>query len=96
MARILSSRQAGAPGVSTPKYTWPLRQVRLLKQRSVNRVMVNDLADGVSQPEFKNLIGGVTLATRRVARRFQTPQTPPSPNAGEVVVRQTPKRVVRR
>jgi hypothetical protein len=93
--RIVSSGQAGQPGASTPKFTWPLRQPRLLRQRSVNRVMATDLADGATQPEFKNLLGGVALATRNVRRRLQTPLTPPSPNAGRTVVRQTAKRVKR-
>lgn len=93
--RILSSGQAGQPGASTPKFTWPMRPIRLLKQRQVHRVMATDLADGATQPEFKNLIGGVTLKTRSVKRRLQNPLTPPSPNAGVKVVRQTPKRIKR-
>ena len=95
MARILSSGQAGQPAAGLPRRTWPLRRVTLLRQRSVRRLMVDDLSNGVSQPEFKNLIGGVALATRSVKRRLQNPQTPPRSNAGSTVVRQTPKRVKR-
>lgn len=76
--------------------SWPMRPIRFFKQRSIRRTMVNDPSNGETQPEFKNLLGGVALATRNVTRKFQTPQTPPAPNAGQIVVRQRSKRIVKR
>lgn len=96
MARIVSSGVPGQPGSSVPRRNWPLKPIRFFPQRNVNRVMIHDPASGLNAPEFKNLLGGIALKTRSVARRFQTPQTPPGPNAGVKVVRQARKRVVRR
>lgn len=96
MARIISSRQSGQPSVGVPRESWPLRPIRLLRQRSIKRAMVHDPSNGATQPEFKNLLGGIALATRNVKQKFQTPLTPPSPNAGQRVVRQGSNRIVKR
>lgn len=96
MTRIRSSNQAGAPGSSVPRRLWPLRPIPFFKQRSIHRTMVNDPADGRTQPEFKNTLGGVKLATANVKRRFQSPQTPPAPGAGTTSVSPARSRVVKR
>lgn len=76
--------------------SWPMRPIRFFKQRSIQRSMVNDPSNGQTQPEFKNLLGGVALATRNVTRRFQSPQTPPRSGAGQTTVRTGTSKVVKR
>ena len=85
--RIISTRTAGQPASGVPRRNWALKPIRFFAQRSVKTVMVNNPADGKTQPEFRSLLGGVRLATRNVRRVHQQPQVPPQPGAGTTSVR---------
>jgi hypothetical protein len=88
MARILSSRQSGQPGFGTPKESWPRLRHPLHPIRAVRTLIKNDPADGITQPEARNLIGGDGVSTpgrggyKGARRIFQNPLTPPAPNSG--------------
>lgn len=96
MARRISSRQSGEPGFGTPKSSWPRIPRPLRKPRSLPTAIVNDVADGTTQPEFKNLTSanGVSTPGRggyKGARRvLQTPDTPPTSGANQTRIR-TPR-----
>lgn len=104
MARtIKSSRSSGEPGFGTPKYTWPPLKRPLKNAKRILTLIRNDPADGITQPEAKNLIGGNGVRTpgrggyKGARSVYQTPQTPPAPGSGEKTIR-TPRagRIVRR
>lgn len=93
MARINVSRQSGEPGFGTPKRNWPPIKKPLRNARRILTLIKNDPADGITQPEAKNLIGGDGVRTpgrggyKGARRVFQTPQTPPSPGSNTKTIR---------
>lgn len=103
MARIRSSSVPGQPGFGVPKSNWPRIPRALRKPRTLPTRIVNDVADGRTQPEFKNIVtaDGVSTPGRggyKGARRVMaTPMTPPAPGTGMTRIR-TPRlgRLLRR
>lgn len=82
MAKRISSSVPGQPGFGTPRSNWPRVPRSLRRPRSLPTSIVNDVSNGLTQPEFKNLVtaDGVSTPGRggyKGARRiFQNPLRP--------------------
>lgn len=96
MTKIISSRSSGQPAAGVPRRSWPLRPVQFFKRRSIKRTMVNDPANGLTQPEFTNLLPGGPATRGGLKITRQQPQTPPASNAGMTTIRPARNRLRRR
>lgn len=91
--KVIAAGVPGQPGFGTPKSNWPRVPRALRRPRTLPTAIVNNVADGTTQPEFKNLVGanGVSTPGRggyKGARRIlQTPLKPPTSNAGKKSIR---------
>lgn len=89
MARRLSAKSAGEPGIKMPSTNWPRVAKPMRAIRSVRTLMKRDESKGITQPEFKTTLQRAGVGTRQQSPSVvrQTPETPPASGRGTTRVK---------
>ena len=77
-ATKIVAKVSGQPGVGSRKYNWPRLNRPMRPIRTVRTLIKSNVADGLTQPEFRNTLQRAGVGVRRLGKVIsrQRPNTP--------------------